>query len=152
VGTLSAAALLAKMRFAKAAKRHVPSTVPGDSYSTRIDPKVPGRPDPKFSIDSSTFSYGVMTNNGGLRNTKEFWQQWQTLRPESISKANRCLIDNYDKLKVSPRIDDVWIKAFPEHAPFKGDLLVHHHVDFGRYAIPVPGQTHVGSGGIWHTK
>ncbi|MFN9753240.1 MAG: hypothetical protein ACK57U_17850 [Planctomycetota bacterium] len=29
---------------------------------------------------------------------------------------------------------------------------MHHHVDFGRYTIPVPGQTHVGSGGVWHTK
>ncbi|WP_228669775.1 hypothetical protein [Dickeya parazeae] len=29
---------------------------------------------------------------------------------------------------------------------------MHHHVEQGRYAIPVPGKTHVGSGGIWHTK
>lgn len=30
--------------------------------------------------------------------------------------------------------------------------MIHHHVDFGQYVIPVPGKTHVGSGGIWHTK
>ncbi|WP_199590167.1 hypothetical protein [Bremerella cremea] len=53
---------------------------------------------------------------------------------------------------MSPRIDDEWIKVFPEHAPFKGDVIIHHHVDFGRYAIPVPRKTHVGSSGIWHTK
>ncbi|UCZ77416.1 hypothetical protein LHK94_03025 [Dickeya zeae] len=29
---------------------------------------------------------------------------------------------------------------------------MHHHVDQGRYAIPVPRKTHVGSGGVWHTK
>ncbi|MFN9366439.1 MAG: hypothetical protein ACK517_04955, partial [bacterium] len=133
-------------------KPTVPDAVPDNPYFTRIDPKVPNRPDPKFSIDSSTFTAGEVTSKGGLRNTKEFWQQWQQLRPESLSKSNRYLIENYDKLKVSPRIDDEWIKVFPEHAPFKGDLIIHHHVDFGRYTIPVPGQTHVGSGGVWHTK
>ncbi|ENY0880151.1 MULTISPECIES: hypothetical protein [Enterobacter] len=35
---------------------------------------------------------------------------------------------------------------------YKGDTIIHHHVDFGPYAIPVPGSTHVGSGGVWHTK
>lgn len=41
---------------------------------------------------------------------------------------------------------------FPEHANYKGDTIIHHHVDFGQYAIPVPSSTNVGSGGIWHTK
>lgn len=53
---------------------------------------------------------------------------------------------------LSPKIDKTWIKEFPEHSQYLGDTLIHHHVDFGRYAIPVPGKTHVGSGGIWHTK
>nr|WP_241866155.1 hypothetical protein [Proteus mirabilis] len=30
--------------------------------------------------------------------------------------------------------------------------MIHHHVDFSQYVIPVPGKTHVGSGGVWHTK
>ncbi|ENX5421827.1 hypothetical protein [Proteus mirabilis] len=25
-------------------------------------------------------------------------------------------------------------------------------MDFSQYVIPVPGKTHVGSGGVWHTK
>ncbi|QDU73730.1 hypothetical protein Pan97_07290 [Bremerella volcania] len=129
-----------------------PTKVPDTPYLTRVDPAFPGRPDPRFSIDTKTFTAGEITSKGGIRNTKEFWQQWQDLRPESLSKSNRYLIENYDKLKVSPRIDDEWIKVFPEHAPFKGDVIIHHHVDFGQYAIPVPGKTHVGSGGIWHTK
>lgn len=135
-----------------AARLKAPTRVPDNPYFTRVDPNLPGRPDPRFSIDSKTFSAGKITSNGGIRNTKEFWQQWQNLQPGSLSKSNRYLIENYNKLKVSPRIDDDWIKVFPEHAPFKGDLIIHHHVDFGRYTIPVPGRTHVGSGGVWHTK
>jgi hypothetical protein len=133
-----------------AARRPAPAS--NRPYVTRIDPKLPNRPDPKFSIDSSTFSGGKLTSKGGIRNTKEFWQQWQRLRPESLSKSNRYLIENYDKLQKSPKIDDAWIKVFPEHAPYKGDTIIHHHVDFGKYAIPVPRQTHRGSGGVWHRK
>lgn len=132
-------------------KVDTPNQVPDNPYFTRIDPAIPGSPDPHFSIDTKTFSEGKITSKGGIRNAKEFWIQWQGLRPESLSKSNRYLIENCDKLKVSPRIDDEWIEVFPEHTPFKGRC--HHHLDdFGRYAIPVPARTHVGSGGIWHAK
>ena len=118
-------------------------------YQTRIDPSVPGRPDPRYSIDTSTFSSGVPTMNGGIRNNKEFWNEWTKLNPNSISSSNKFRIEELGR---SPEIDKTWIKEFPEHSLYLGDALIHHHVDFGRYAIPVPGKTHVGSGGIWHTK
>ncbi|WP_053486142.1 DUF6531 domain-containing protein [Lysinibacillus sp. FJAT-14745] len=121
-------------------------------YQTRIDLNVPGRPDPKFSIDSLTFSSGKTTSNGGIRNTQQFWEQWAKLNPQTLSTRNQFLVDNYSKLKKSPTIDDVWIKHFPEHAGYNKDVLIHHHVDFGRYVIPVPAETHVGSGGVWHCK
>ncbi|WP_219818982.1 RHS repeat-associated core domain-containing protein, partial [Lysinibacillus sphaericus] len=121
-------------------------------YQTRIDVNFTGRPDPQYSIDSKTFSSGKTTSNGGIRNTQQFWEQWSKLNPQTLSKSNQFLVENYSKLKVSPRIDDEWIKHFPEHAGYKGNVLIHHHVNFGRYAIPVPGETHVGSGGVWHCK
>ncbi|MFO0968174.1 MAG: RHS repeat-associated core domain-containing protein [Gemmataceae bacterium] len=125
---------------------------PSSPYVTRYDPLFPGRPDPRYSIDTSTFTGGELTSAGGIRNTQEFWEQWLKLLPESLSPGNRFLIANYERLKVSPRIDDAWIRLFPEHSGFHRDVLVHHHVDFGRYAIPVPGETHVGSGGPWHAR
>ncbi|WP_282183138.1 RHS repeat-associated core domain-containing protein, partial [Photorhabdus hindustanensis] len=122
----------------------------GDNpYQTRVDPRIPNRPDPNYSIDTSTFTSGKMTANGGIRNNKEFWQQWSNLQPDSLSKSNMYRIK---ELGLSPKIDNQWIKAFPEHVNYKGETLIHHHVDFGHYAIPVPSSTHVGSGGIWHTK
>lgn len=51
-----------------------------------------------------------------------------------------------------PKIDDIWIKAFPEHVNYKRDTIIYHHADFRPYAIPVSGRTHVGSGDVWHTK
>ena len=62
-------------------------------YQTRIDPSVPGRPDPRYSIDTSTFSSGVPTMNGGIRNNKEFWNEWTKLNPNSISSTNKFRIE-----------------------------------------------------------
>lgn len=120
-------------------------------YVIRYDPSYPGRPDPKFSLDSLSFNEPIGYNSRGFpRDAGEFWRGWSNLYPDSLSKSNRYLIENYNDLKVSPRVDDVWIKAFPEHGNYMGDVLMHHHVDFGQYTIPVPGKTHVGSGGPWH--
>ncbi|EOD2819872.1 hypothetical protein [Providencia stuartii] len=41
---------------------------------------------------------------------------------------------------------------FPEHASYKGDTVIHRHVDFAQYAIPVLSTTHISSGDVWHTK
>ena len=117
-------------------------------YQTRYDPTSPGRPDPRYSIDTTTFESGKPTANGGLRDNKQFWQKWEKLNPSSISKNNRWRIEH----GLSPTIDNVWIKEFPEHGGYKGEILIHHHVDQGKYAVPVPASTHVGSGGVWHCK
>jgi hypothetical protein len=124
----------------------------GEVYSVRIDSGVPGRPDPRYSIDTLTFSGGEATSRGGIRNTQEFWEQWARLRPETLDASNRFLIENYSSLKVSPRVNEQWVQSFPEHAPYMSDTLIHHHERFGRYAIPVPPSTHVGSGGTWDVE
>jgi hypothetical protein len=125
----------------------------GEVYSIRIDPRVPGRPDPRFSIDTAGFG-GIETPAGGYRNAAKFWEQWAELRPETISPANRWRID---QLKLnprgpSPRIDDTWIAHFPEHSAFPKDVLIHHHVGQGPIAIPLPGQAHRGFGAVWHER
>ncbi|WP_459204015.1 LysM peptidoglycan-binding domain-containing protein [Ralstonia pseudosolanacearum] len=120
-------------------------------YVIRYDPSIPGRPDPQYSVDSLKFKDPVGYNAQGFpRDAGEFWRNWIEKNPDSMSTSNKYLIDNYGKLKVSPRVDKTWIDAFPEHGDYMGDVLIHHHVNFGQYTIPVPGRTHVGSGGPWH--
>ena len=127
--------------------RFAPTTRNLDAYVTRYDPRFPGRPDPQYSIDTSSFPLGTTTSGGGVRNKSVFWQQWSKYHPSSISPANRFRID---ELGVAPRIDATWTRAFPEHSSHLNDVLIHHHSSFGQYAFPVPGKTHVGSGGPWH--
>lgn len=89
-------------------------------YQTRVNPKIPNRPDLEYSIDTSTFTKGKATANGGIRNNQEFWQQWKDLQPDSLSKSNSYRIN---ELGLSPKINDQWIKMFPEHANYKGDTI-----------------------------
>ena len=117
-------------------------------YQTRYNPEFPYRPDPQFSIDTSIFPNGTPTANGGIRNNIKFWEEWEKLNPESLSENNRWKIGH----GFSPIIDDIWIEFFPEHSEYKGEKLIHHHVDQGIYAIPVPEPTHNGPGGVWHCK
>ena len=125
------------------------NTVPTieSAIQTPINPEIPGRPDPAWSIDTSTFTQGEATANGGIRNNVEFWQQWMQLQPKSISPSNAFRIQ---ELELSPKIDQTWINCFPEHAEYFGETLVHHHVGQGPFAIPVPASTHIGFGPPWH--
>jgi hypothetical protein len=143
VGVASANSLGIRLR--------APAEFNPDVYVIRYDPQFPGRPDPKFSIDTNSFVNPRDYNSAGFpRDAGLFWKQWIDLNPESISSSNRYLIENYEGLKVSPRIDQTWIQSFPEQSSYFGDVLYHHHVDHGQYAIPVPRTTHRGSGGPWH--
>jgi hypothetical protein len=124
-------------------------------YVIRYNPSVPGRPDPDWSIDTAAYAIGEATERGGVRNRSQFWRDWLNQKPETLSPSNRYRIESLmnpanPRVGPSPTVDDTWISHFPEHAPFKGEVIIHHHVEQGRYAIPVPAPTHVGSGGPFH--
>ena len=127
------------------AAEEIPTTT--SAIQIRYNPEIPGGPDPAWSIDTSTFSQGETTANGGIRNNIEFRNQWMELQPESISPSNAYRIQ---ELELSPKIDQTWIESYPEHSDYLGETLIHHHVDQGPIAIPVPASTHVGFGPPWH--
>ncbi|WOO42624.1 hypothetical protein [Rubellicoccus peritrichatus] len=60
--------------------------------------------------------------------------------------------DTEHNINIYAGADNTWIKHFPEHKNNLKETVIHHHVDQGQVAIPVPASTHVGSGGFWHTK
>lgn len=113
-------------------------------YGVRIDP-ITGRG--PMAIDTAGFS-GIKTSAGGVRNSRAFWGGWGDRYGGTLSSANRSLVDD----GLSPVVDDVWVRSFPEHADYLGETLVHHHLDMGRHAIPLPYSTHNMRPGIgfWH--
>ncbi|QNK76022.1 hypothetical protein H7F36_18150 [Variovorax sp. PAMC28562] len=125
----------------------IPETSP---YVTRYDPSFPGRADPAYTIDTSRFTSGTSTSGagGGLRNSSQFWKAWTDQIPQSLSPGNAMRAAD----GLAPKIDSTWVSTFPEHMSFMGDALIHHHVDFGAYASPVPAATHTSSSGIWHLQ
>jgi filamentous hemagglutinin len=121
---------------------------PETPYQIRVDLQFPGRPDPAYSVDTSAFTSGTSTVSGGVRNSRQFWTEWSRLSENGLSQSNQMRIQN----RQSPIVDDAWISMFPEHAAYRGQTIVHHHVDYGRYAIPLPRQIHNQSPGFsyWH--
>jgi RHS repeat-associated protein len=114
-------------------------------YQVHIDPRTGRGP---MAIDTSTFTSGEVTLNGGIRNPRQFWHQWSGTYGDTLSPANQTAV----RARRSPVVDDPWIEHFPEHAPYKGETLIHHHLDYGRQAIPLPETVHGQrpGWGIWH--
>ena len=101
-----------------------------------------------MAIDTATFTSGEATMAGGIRKFGQFWTQWFATYPNTISEPDQALISE----GLSPVVDGVWTRQFPEQAPYMDQLLIHHHLDRGPMAIPLPEPVHAQQPGwsIWH--
>jgi RHS repeat-associated protein len=99
---------------------------------------------PHATIDMSLAPSGSATNAlGWPRNGPWFWRQIRTANPEFFSQANLARIASGR----SPVVDPTWIKHFPSHSSFGGQRLIHHHMNQGRFAVPLPESIHR----VWST-
>jgi filamentous hemagglutinin len=116
-------------------------------YFVRVDPRIGHGP---MAIDTSGYAVGEATLNGGVRNARQFWKDWSGTYADTLSDANAMRIT----AKQSPIVDNVWIRNFPEHSAYSGETLVHHHLEYGPKAIPLPGTVHSKQPGwgIWHPE
>ena len=90
---------------------------------------------PDVTIDMRTAPASSGTNAAGFpRNGPWFWRQMAETNPEYFDTANLARI----RAGRSPVVNDTWVENFPEHQGFLGDKLVHHHIDQGPIATPLP--------------
>jgi RHS repeat-associated protein len=89
-------------------------------------------------VDMANASASSFTVKGFPRAQEYFWGQMTQSHPEMFSAENMGLIKN----GYSPMVDDTWIKYNPTHTGYKGDKLIHHHVDQGRFATGIPEKAH----------
>jgi hypothetical protein len=117
-------------------QRQVSYTQKEAALSIRLDPHTNQGP---WHIDTSTFTSGIQTANGGIRNAEQFWKQWMQKYPETLSSKN---LEKITRDQLVPTVDAQWIKFFPEHQYYMNEKLVHHHIDHGVPAIPLPEPVH----------
>ncbi|WP_414718402.1 hypothetical protein [Thaumasiovibrio subtropicus] len=89
-------------------------------------------------MDTSKFTSGRTTMYGDIGNRRQFWRQWKDTFSGTLSSDNLYFV----KSNRSPVVDEHWIDHFPEHADHLGDLIIHHHLDYGHSAIPLPKSLH----------
>jgi hypothetical protein len=77
---------------------------------------------------------------GYLRDSKYFWEHYVSNKNWAVhlSRDNQTLISSGD----SPIVDDTWIRHNPQHAPYKGDKLIHHHIGQGSRTVAIPETLH----------
>jgi hypothetical protein len=100
-------------------------------------------------VDAREFTSSTsVTSEGAARNAKQFWKLWAEKYPETLAPSNLADI----RKGVSPMVDDVWIKHFPEHQRFLGETLEHHHLNHGNITVALPETVHRRRMGysIWH--
>ena len=92
-------------------------------------------------IDMNRASTNTSLNAKGFpRNANWFWKQALSKKPEMFSKGNVWRIEN----NIAPRVDKTWLEFNPSHTGNNNDVLVHHHIDQGRFAVGIPDKIHRG--------
>src|SRR6266566_6966333 len=82
---------------------------------------------------------GETSELGYRRDKEQFWDEYKSKWGDQLSGPENIKLRADGK---SPIVDDVWIKSHPEHAPYKGQKLIHHHVGEGGTAVALPESLH----------
>ena len=104
---------------------------------------------PKYGVDMPfTGARRQRDSKGHLRNKSselgyerdagKFWREYDHTFDKHLSAEQKKRVAEGH----SPVVDDHWIKTFPEHAPFRDQVLTHHHVGQGSFAVPLPEGIH----------
>ena len=99
---------------------------------------------PEVSVDMRQAPAGSGTNAAGFqRNGPWFWRALAKTNPELFDPSNLARIRGGR----SPIVNQKWIENFQEHQSFSGEKLVHHHINQGPNATPLPEPIHQ----VWHS-
>ncbi|HLY31585.1 MAG TPA: hypothetical protein VKQ36_11185 [Ktedonobacterales bacterium] len=112
------------------------------------DLRVDANGNPVDGVDTTQFPNGRPTANGGIRNAQAYWNQLLDDHPEYFSPDNIARIQSGR----GPIIDDQWLQYHPDQTYYNGQPLIHHHLDQGPTAVPLPQGMHARQPwwGYWH--
>jgi RHS repeat-associated protein len=90
-------------------------------------------------VDMRVAPSGSPRTAGGFpRNPNWFWRQMVRDRPQMFDATNQARI----RAGSSPLVNAQWVKYNPAHEGFFGETLVHHHINQGPLASPLPESVH----------
>ena len=92
----------------------------------------------KFSVDMRPGPMSRTNAAGFPRSSSWFWRQMLSKYPRLFSVSNRAAILK-DR---APIVDAQWIRDNPTHAGYKGNKLIHHHLNQGHRAAGLPERIH----------
>jgi RHS repeat-associated protein len=107
------------------------------SYYSRIRINMNGAP-----------ASSAVNSAGYPRNFVWFWEQVSVRNPEMLSAEN--LLHMRLGTKGYPKVDEQWLLHNPQHAEFKNQQLIHHHIDQGSHATAIPVGVHREYHGVLH--
>lgn len=110
-----------------------------------LDGLLPQEPDPRDLYKNSVKidmrkapPYSNLTAAGIQRNGQWFWKEMLDKYPKMFDNSNQIRI----KRGLSPEVNAKWIEFNPNHVAYKGDKLIHHHIDQGEMAAGIPQRAH----------
>ncbi|WP_205669228.1 eCIS core domain-containing protein [Amycolatopsis suaedae] len=86
---------------------------------------------------------------GFLRDSERYWADWVKKwgKNGALSQANLAAIAGGR----SPVVDAQWVQVYPQHKAYLGQVLEHHHVGQGAFAVPLPHDLHKAHS-VFHPK
>jgi hypothetical protein len=111
----------------------------GPAPSPKVKALVDKLIDTRFTVDMKNAPDGSAENAAGHpRNGPWFWRELLKKHPEVFDSENSVAI----RAGRAPVVNAKWVKILPNYRPYLKDKLVHHHIDQGRIAAPLPESVH----------
>ena len=97
-------------------------------------------------VDSFLQGSSSTNKQGWSRDAEYYWKKMLEQHPNAFDRDNRFYIENFSKLKVSPRVNQQFIDYFglEEYKPYMGQTLIHHHIGQDGQAVAIPQGMHQG--------
>lgn len=115
------------------------------AYGDAVAVATLGRRDPalavlrlEWAVDTTALKGAAVTSAGFPRNSRAFWKELFYTHPYLFSPANQ----RYIREGLAPHVDDWWLYYHPNQTRYRGDILVHHHIEQGPWAVGIPQQAH----------